>query len=68
VLRDFRKFQLGTNLVWSPARELDIGVEVMYDNLALRGGPPVLDQNKFGFRFTRMQDQLLGRLRIQRDF
>lgn len=31
-LRDFSFFTVGTNVIWSPVRDLDLGVEVMYDS------------------------------------
>ena len=35
------------NLIWSPVRDLDIGVEVTYDRIRLSGAP-VSDLNKCG--------------------
>ncbi|MCC2653030.1 MAG: Porin subfamily, partial [Microvirga sp.] len=33
TLRDFRLLNLAANLIWSPVRDLDIGVEVAYDRI-----------------------------------
>jgi hypothetical protein len=71
LLRDFSFWTVGTNLIWSPVKDLDIGVEVMYDNTRLRG-PSVVDQSSCTvagcFRRTNEQDTWYGRLRVQRDF
>ncbi len=66
-VRDFHLYQVGTNLIYSPVRDLDIGVEFMYEDIRLHGAR-VPDLNRFGLRLTREQDQFVGRLRVQRDF
>ena len=55
--------QVGTNLIWSPVTNLDIGAEVQYNYvnanrniLAVNPGAP------------KTQDQVVGRVRVQRDF
>jgi hypothetical protein len=53
---DFREYRLGANLIWQPVAGLDLGVEVIYANVDLRGP---LNRDSDGFE---------GRLRIQRDF
>jgi hypothetical protein len=53
---DFREFRVGANLFFQPVSGLDIGVEVIYANVDLRGP---LNRDSDGFE---------GRLRIQRDF
>jgi len=72
------------NLIWSPVRDLDIGVEVSYDRIKLSGAP-VSDLNKCaGLAVipagvlspvaqacpftTSKEDEWRARLRIQRDF
>lgn len=35
-LNDFRFWQVGVNTIWSPVRNLDLGVEVVYTNLTSR--------------------------------
>lgn len=73
LLRDFSFVTVGTNLIWSPVRDLDIGAEVMYDNVRINGSP-VFDLNRCGGVaagcrfFTRNQETLYGRIRVQRDF
>jgi Porin subfamily len=46
TLRDFRVLNLAANLIWSPVRDLDIGVEVAYDRINVSGR--VVDLNKCG--------------------
>ena len=46
TLRDFRLVNLAANLIWSPVRDLDIGVEVAYDRINVSGR--VVDLNKCG--------------------
>jgi hypothetical protein len=53
---DFREYRVGANLIWQPVAGLDLGVEVIYANVDLRGP---LNRDSDGFE---------GRLRIQRDF
>ncbi|MDF3063400.1 MAG: porin, partial [Microvirga sp.] len=47
VVRDFTLVNVAANLIWSPVRDLDIGVEVTYDRIKLSGAP-VSDLNKCG--------------------
>ncbi|PVE22216.1 porin [Microvirga sp. KLBC 81] len=53
---DFNEWRVGSNVIWSPVSNLDIGVEVLYSNVDLRG----VDDEEEGV--------WEGRLRIQRDF
>ena len=82
-LRDFSVLNLAANLIWSPVRDLDIGVEVAYDRIKLSGGSAV-DLNKCGgvavsaalfpttagvCPFTASsEDEWRGRFRIHRNF
>jgi hypothetical protein len=83
-LRDWNMINAAANLIWSPVRDLDIGVEVTYDRIRLSGAP-VADLNKCGgvaasavfLPFggtgacpftTKHEDEWRGRLRIQRSF
>src|SRR5215203_4087574 len=47
VVRDWNMINAAANLIWSPVRDLDIGVEVTYDRIRLSGAP-VSDLNKCG--------------------
>jgi hypothetical protein len=60
------QYNLGSNVIWSPIKDLDIGVEVMYvrNQLAHR----VFDVNRGNGTLIRDEDELYGRLRISRDF
>ena len=84
VVRDWGLLTAAANLIWSPVRDLDIGVEVTYDRIKLSGNP-VSDLNKCAglavipagvlgpaaqaCPFTvKSEDEWRARLRIQRDF
>ena len=84
VVRDWNMINLTANLIWSPVRDLDIGVEVSYDRFGLSGAP-VSDLNKCGDMevipagilgpaavscpfTTKAEDEWRGRLRVQRQF
>jgi len=47
VVRDFSLINLTSNLIWSPVRDLDIGLELAYDRIKINGAP-VADLNKCG--------------------
>ena len=70
-------FQVGTNLIWSPVRDLDIGVEVFYERQEAQG--QIIARNFVfnqagvataapGVQTVGDVDRFQGRLRIQRDF
>jgi hypothetical protein len=60
VLRDFNEYRIGTNLIWQPVSGLDLGVEVIYANVDVRG---------YGLIGSVGRDHVWeGRLRVQRDF
>lgn len=69
-LSDLKEFKVGTNLIWSPVRDLDIGVEVLYTRLDPKGR--YIDSSKpvgTGVVYTKgSEDFWEGRVRIQRDF
>jgi hypothetical protein len=60
------QYVAGSNLIWSPIKDLDIGVEMFYarDHLQHKQW----DQNAGVGQLTSSQGTWLGRLRIQRDF
>jgi len=75
---DLRIYEAGANLVWSPVKQLDIGVETIYRKFETKGltapafgntnlltGPGDRDV-RFGSRSK--EDAWEARLRIQRDF
>ena len=74
TLRDYDLFSVGSNLIYSPVKDLDIGVEAAYSRVDIDGR--VNDQNKnLGFladgtprKTVTFDDLFLARLRIQRDF
>lgn len=68
---DFRVYQVGTNLIWSPVKDLDVGVELLYNRVDPRGR--VLNLNPGGVGgFTTATagstDNYQVRVRVQRDF
>jgi hypothetical protein len=70
---DFRLYEAGANLIWSPVRNLDIGVEAVYRRLDPRGRVPFAVGGVGGvpggaFLNTGSEDAWEGRLRVQRDF
>jgi hypothetical protein len=72
---DKRISEAGANLIWSPVKNLDIGVEAIYRNVDFKGRVPVtvaplapgaaLDPR---FNNVKSQDFWEARLRIERDF
>ncbi len=44
-LRDTSQIVVGANVIWSPVKDLDIGIEGLYNRVDLKGGA-VVDQNK----------------------
>ena len=78
TLMSYDQFYGGTNLIWSPVRDLDIGVEVVYQRIWLPRA--VADQDKGGTatlagagvggtgRVTSFDDNIMARFRVQRDF
>ncbi|MBM0206894.1 porin [Micromonospora sp. STR1s_5] len=71
VLSSYEQFYGGGSLIWSPVRDLDIGVEVVYQRIWLPRA--VVDANKpvaagAAPRLTSFDDNILARFRVQRDF
>lgn len=78
TLLSYDLFYGGSNLIWSPVRDLDIGVEAVYQRLWLPNR--VADANKGGTavaaaavvggtgRTTTYDDNIIVRFRVQRDF
>ena len=90
TLRDYNVFVVGSNHVWSPVKDLDIGLETVYQGVVIDKGR-VIDTNKnlpigainnatgqivpLGstnstviFKSTKVDDQFVARVRVQRDF
>ena len=80
TLRDSYQFVAGTSLIWSPVKDLDIGVEGVYVNYGVQNGR-VLDLNKVSgqtaayvnnvanpVRTITSTDVFQVRARVQRDF
>ncbi len=80
-LRDYSVSVVGANLIWSPIRDLDIGLETIYTRVDLRGGGRVADLtqgtqylNSGGINYgvpgktVKYDDVWSMRMRVQRDF
>jgi hypothetical protein len=78
--RDYNNFVAGSNLIWSPVKDLDIGLEALYQRAEFLGGASkgqVVDANK-AFAPTingtlrpatvKVDDNIIVRMRVQRDF
>ncbi len=64
----FTQYQIGTNVIWSPVKGLDIGAEVQYLNNSnnLRGANFAGGVLPIGVK--KDSNAFMGRLRVQRDF
>ena len=51
TLKDYSAISLGANLIWSPVKDLDIGIEGLYSRVDLKGGP-VADLSKGSIAVT----------------
>ncbi len=80
VLRDSYRFLIGANLIWSPTKEFDIGLEAIYTRTGLQSGR-VLDLSRFPNQTAAFVnnpanavatvsgvDAVQVRARVQRDF
>jgi hypothetical protein len=80
VLRDSYRFVVGANLIWSPVKEFDIGVEAIYTRYGMQSGR-VLDLSRFPAQNAAFVDNPANpvatissvdavqvRARVQRDF
>lgn len=64
ALNDIRFWQVGVNTIWSPVRNLDLGVEVVYSNLRSRdNGGGLTPVGSIG-----NADAWSGMFRVQRNF
>jgi hypothetical protein len=72
VLMDYDVALVGANLIWSPVRDLDIGVEALYTQVNVKNrvtdANVNVNVNGLPTRTTRSDDVFMTRLRIQRDF
>ncbi|GGC88118.1 porin [Chelatococcus reniformis] len=69
AFKSFNEMVTVANLVWSPVKDLDIGVEVAYQRVDPRGR--VVDNNKYGAltgKTVSFDDNWLTRFRVDRTF
>lgn len=62
-LRNFDAWSVGSNVIWSPVSEFDIGVEVLYSKVDRKSF-----QNELLLKGQRSEDVVTSRIRLQRDF
>ena len=67
-ITSFDTFSVGTQLVWSPVKDLDIGGEVQYNRNSNNNRGANYVGGVIPVGVTRDSDQVIGRLRVQRDF
>lgn len=67
-LRSFSKFEIGTNVVYTIAPGLNLGVEVIYLNVDPRGSFTYTNASSVPNLVSGSQSAVEGRFRIQRDF
>ncbi|MCZ0736619.1 porin [Phreatobacter sp. AB_2022a] len=68
TLNDVKYWNVGVNTIWSPVRNLDLGVEVVYHNIRARtqsGGIPVISPSN---TFRGQEGAWVGMVRVQRNF
>ena len=67
---DTEEYRVEGNLIWSPVKDVDIGVDILYQNIDPKGRVLGFERGAGGSvaRLVNDQDLLGGRLRIQRDF
>ena len=60
------QYNIGTNLIWSPVKDFEMGTEILYarDDLQHKQW----DLNRGNGRLIKSADQWLYRIRVQRDF
>ncbi|GGC68892.1 hypothetical protein GCM10010994_29320 [Chelatococcus reniformis] len=69
AFKSFNEMVALANLVWSPVKDLDIGLEVLYERVDPKGR--VVDNNKYGSltgKTVSFDDNWLTRFRIDRTF
>ncbi len=67
-LRSFSKFEIGTNFQYTMAPGLNLGVEVVYQNVDPRGSFTYTNSKNVAGLVSGSQSAVEGRFRIQRDF
>ncbi|GGH23252.1 polymerase [Alsobacter metallidurans] len=65
--RDWNYWAVGSNVTWSPIKDLDIGLEVQYIKASGSSSLSVLKSDPVG-KLVSSDSQIVTRVRIQRDF
>ncbi|WP_204332959.1 hypothetical protein, partial [Klebsiella pneumoniae] len=61
-------WNVGVNTIWSPVRNLDLGLEVVYHNIQARTQTGGIPQIAPGQSFRGQEGAWVGTLRVQRNF
>ena len=67
-ITQYDTWQVGTQLVWSPVKDLDIGGEVQYNHNSNNNRGANYVGGVLPVGVTRDSDAVIGRIRMQRDF
>ena len=67
---DTEEYRLEASAIWSPVKDLDIGVDVLYQNIDPKGRVIAVESGAGGSLLRSFDDQdvVIGRMRVQRDF
>ena len=67
---DTEEYRLEASAIWSPVKDLDIGVDVLYQNIDPKGRVIGSESGAAGALLRSFDDQdvVIGRMRVQRDF
>ncbi|MBN8942315.1 MAG: porin, partial [Rhizobiales bacterium] len=68
TLWDVKYWNVGVNTIWSPVRNLDLGLEVVYHNIQARTQAGGIPQIAPGQSFRGQEGAWVGTLRVQRNF
>ena len=66
TFRSFDTYYAAGNLIWSPVKDLDIGVEVVYQRYEIANGRVTAAEGRSAT--ATVSDNILARFRVQRDF
>jgi hypothetical protein len=66
TFRSFDTYYAAGNLIWSPVKDLDIGVEVVYQRYEIANGRVTAAEGRSPT--ATVADNILARFRVQRDF
>ena len=62
------EWQVGSRIIWTPVKDLDIGAEVQYQSVGNNNRAANYAGGVLPLNVRRDSDQIIGRFRVQRDF